>query len=524
LSRFDPADRGAEDGIDIPGQARRDDVGEIARSLRAISSQGAEAARVKAAVSASSRPMILLGADHLSVYENPAFQALAAAHEAAFDALTPQRDGRRDGARLQEEVRALSEAGGGRVDIEGDELFELTFEGLIFETKATSVRDGHDAVIGWAIEMRDVTRIRALEAELLSVIKSVEVGSFDQRVAAIDNFGFTSFAAQGLNGLMDTVSAFMAALDQALSQMAAGDLTQSMDKEFLGDFDAAKQTLNANLQRFGDAIAKMAAAVGTVDEASKDIAGSARLGAEGAESQARALKDTAATMEQIAASVRANAEHSSAATELASDAQNRASRGRGVVGEAVETMGEIEQSSKRIGDIISVIDGIAFQTNLLALNAAVEAARAGEAGKGFAVVASEVRSLAQRAAEAARDITGLIASSSAHVDRGVQLVNETGRALGEIDEAIRKLSDMIDGVSAASRAQAAGVDDVNQAIARLDDVTERNAAAADQSARNAVRLAEEAERLKELAGSFKTREPLASESVRAPEGDETQAA
>ncbi|MGF1660137.1 MAG: methyl-accepting chemotaxis protein, partial [Rubrimonas sp.] len=221
-----------------------------------------------------------------------------------------------------------------------------------------------------------------------------------------------------------------------------------------------------------------------------------------AENQAASLEEVAATMEQMSATVRTNAENALSARDLSSDAHTRADRGGAIVAKAVTAMGEISTGSAKIADIVSVIDGFAFQTNLLALNAAVEAARAGEAGKGFAVVASEVRMLAQRSAEAARDIKTLIDASAHQVEGGVKLVEETGKALTEIVEAISKVSDTIAEISEASREQSSGVEEITSAITSMDEITQQNSAMADQSAAAARSLAEQAQALERLMAFF----------------------
>jgi methyl-accepting chemotaxis protein len=221
------------------------------------------------------------------------------------------------------------------------------------------------------------------------------------------------------------------------------------------------------------------------------------------EEQASALEQTAASMEQLAATVKQNAENARQADQLARGASEVAAKGGDVVAEVVDTMKGINESSKRIADIISVIDGIAFQTNILALNAAVEAARAGEQGRGFAVVASEVRSLASRSAEAAKEIKGLIGASVERVAQGSALVDKAGVTMTEVVGAIRRVTDIMGEISAASGEQSAGVSQIGEAVSQMDQVTQQNAALVEESAAAAESLKEQALQLVQTVAVFK---------------------
>ena len=256
--------------------------------------------------------------------------------------------------------------------------------------------------------------------------------------------------------------------------------------------------------------ASLAKVVGRVRDASDSIAtgsveianGSADLSSR-TERQASSLQQAASSMDQMNASVRGNADAARQATQMAGAATSAAARGGEVVGEVVTTMGDISDSSRRIADIIAVIDGIAFQTNILALNAAVEAARAGEQGRGFAVVASEVRSLAQRSAEAAREIKSLIGSSVEKVDAGSRLVREAGETMNDIVAQVRSVSTLIAEISSASMEQADGIGQVSSAVAGLDQTTQQNAALVEQSTAAAEGLKEQAARLAETVRVFR---------------------
>jgi methyl-accepting chemotaxis protein len=229
------------------------------------------------------------------------------------------------------------------------------------------------------------------------------------------------------------------------------------------------------------------------------------------EEQASALQETAATMDELGSAVKQNSENALQANQLAQGASQAATKGGAVVGQFVDTMKGISESSQKIADIISVIDGIAFQTNILALNAAVEAARAGEQGRGFAVVATEVRSLAQRSALAAREIKDLIADSAAKVDSGSRLVNEAGQTMGDIVTQVKQVTDLIGGITSATLAQDAGIGQVNHAVEQLDSMTRQNAALVEQSSAAAASLNGHADALDSALAAFKLDSATSSE-------------
>ena len=221
------------------------------------------------------------------------------------------------------------------------------------------------------------------------------------------------------------------------------------------------------------------------------------------EQQASSLEETAASMEELTATVRQNADNAEQANQLALAASSVAAKGGAIVGKVVDTMGSIDASSRKIVDIIGVIDGIAFQTNILALNAAVEAARAGEQGRGFAVVAAEVRSLAQRSASAAKEIKDLIGDSVGQVNIGTKLVQEAGTTIREVVDSVARVNDIMSEITSASKEQRIGIDQVNEAIAQMDQVTQQNAALVEEAAAAAASLREQADTLASAAAGFK---------------------
>jgi methyl-accepting chemotaxis protein-2 (aspartate sensor receptor) len=293
------------------------------------------------------------------------------------------------------------------------------------------------------------------------------------------------------------------AVSDSFDKIAAGDLTVRVEVESTNEIG----TLMAAVKRMQESLARTVTTVRRgVDEinvGSREIsAGNTDLSSR-TEEQAASLEETAASMEELASTVKQNADNARQANQLAASASDVAERGGSAVSEVVNTMQEISASSRKISEIVSVIDGIAFQTNILALNAAVEAARAGEQGKGFAVVAGEVRSLAQRSAQAAKEIKGLIEDSVTKVGAGSQQVERAGATMQEIVASVKRVTDIMGEISAASEEQSSGIDQVNRAVSQMDEVTQQNAALVEEAAAAAGSLQEQAQRLAEAVAVFK---------------------
>ncbi|WP_339348784.1 methyl-accepting chemotaxis protein [uncultured Alteromonas sp.] len=288
-----------------------------------------------------------------------------------------------------------------------------------------------------------------------------------------------------------------------MSKLTEGDLLHNIEEPLDGDFKVLGESINQFVDELRDTIIKIHDAVETIDTASNEIAtGNADLSSR-TEQQASSLEETASAMEELTGTVKLNAENADQAKGLASQASDVASEGGKVIEQVVHTMGEINDSAQRISDIIGVIDGIAFQTNILALNAAVEAARAGEQGRGFAVVASEVRTLAQRSAEAAKDIKGLISTSVEKITNGNVLVNKSGETMADIVTAIKRVNDIMSEIAAASSEQATGIQEVNNAVVQMDEMTQQNAALVEEAAAAADSMRQQSGQLAQRVAVFK---------------------
>ncbi|HMZ54147.1 MAG TPA: methyl-accepting chemotaxis protein [Nitrospira sp.] len=280
-----------------------------------------------------------------------------------------------------------------------------------------------------------------------------------------------------------------------LGRLASNDLTLEMTETYRGDLDKVKTSINAVVQNLTQTITTVREAVQAVSSGAEQITKGNEDLSQRTSEQASALEETSASMEEMTSTVKQNADNAKQANQLAIAARDIADKGGSVTVRAVEAMGEINKSSKKIADIITVIDEIAFQTNLLALNAAVEAARAGEHGRGFAVVAAEVRNLAQRSATAAKEIKGLINESIQRVSDGSELVNQSGKTLEEIVSSVKRVTDIIAEITAASQEQAQGIDQVNKAIMQMDETTQQNAALVEETTSASQSMKDQAKEL-----------------------------
>ncbi|WP_303749793.1 methyl-accepting chemotaxis protein [Stenotrophomonas pigmentata] len=362
---------------------------------------------------------------------------------------------------------------------------------------------GEKAVITETVDAVKAS-LSAINSEIKRLAGAAAQGDFSVRGDANAYQHDFRDMVSSLNQLMETTDGNLSELSQLLQAIARGDLTAKMQGDFHGVFANMRDDANATVSQLTDIIGRIQHAASSINLAATEIAtGNSDLSRR-TEQQAANLEETAASMEELTSTVRQNAEHARQANQLAIGAHGVASQGGNVVGQVVTTMSAIEASSKKIADIISVIDGIAFQTNILALNAAVEAARAGEQGRGFAVVASEVRTLAQRSAAAAKEIKGLIDDSVGKVGEGSVLVQQAGATMDEIVTSVQRVTDIMAEISAASQEQSAGIDQVNQTVMQMDETTQQNAALVEEATAAARSMEDQANHLSEAVAVFRT--------------------
>ncbi|RBD67257.1 methyl-accepting chemotaxis protein, partial [Xanthomonas oryzae pv. oryzae] len=318
--------------------------------------------------------------------------------------------------------------------------------------------------------------LATMNTEIKQLAQAAANGDFTARGNA-EQFQFDfRVMVESLNTLMATADGNLQSLSGLLQSIAAGDLTARMSGDFHGVFAQMRDDANATATQLAEIVNGIKQSAVSIKGAASEIASGNQDLSQRTEQQAASLEETAASMEELTSTVKQNAENARQANQLAIGAASVASQGGEIVSKVVQTMSGIEASSKKIADIISVIDGIAFQTNILALNAAVEAARAGEQGRGFAVVASEVRTLAQRSSGAAKEIKELIDDSVQRVTDGSVLVHSAGTTMGEIVASVQRVTDIMGEISAASQEQSAGIEQVNQTVTQMDETTQQNAA------------------------------------------------
>jgi len=396
------------------------------------------------------------------------------------------------------------------------------------DRKAVAERTEHDRIA--AEERAEADRRAAVEREAATnkvmndfdaavggIVNAAIEGDFSQRVPLEGKEGVIRNLAGALNTMCENIGTVMDDMVRMMSALADGDLTRRITAEYRGTFGTLRDSANTTAERLSQIVADIKNAASEVSNAAHEITTSTTDLSQRTEEQAAGLEQTSASMEQIGATVKKNAENAQQANQLTAGTRDVADKGGHVVSDAVQAMSRIEESSRKISDIIGVIDEIARQTNLLALNAAVEAARAGDAGRGFAVVASEVRSLAQRSSQAAKDIKDLITKSNLQVQEGVQLVNKAGTSLTEIVESIKSVANIVADIANASHEQSTGIEQVNKALTQMDEVTQQNSALVEENAATAKTLETQSGAMNQRVSFFRLEEGAVARGPEKPQ-------
>ncbi|TMO68207.1 methyl-accepting chemotaxis protein [Pseudoalteromonas aurantia] len=385
---------------------------------------------------------------------------------------------------------------------------EILVGGRTFGLVANPIIDGDGERIGTVVEWSDRTAEVAIESEVNGLVMSAGQGDLSVRLQEANKDGFYLRLTQGLNEFVSIVDGAVSDTAQMLDGFATGDLTRRVKTEYQGAFDKLKQDANATANKLTEVLNRINSSASLVASGAEEISQGNTDLSQRTEEQASSLEETASSMEEMTGTVRQNADNAKIANGLAEETCDKAMLGGEVVNRAVSSMSAINESSKKISDIIGVIDEIAFQTNLLALNAAVEAARAGEQGRGFAVVAGEVRNLAQRSAGAAKEIKDLIRDSVGKVEDGTILVNESGETLKDIVASVKRVTQMISDIAEASVEQSSGIEQVNKAVSQMDEMTQQNAALVEEASAAGESMSEQANDMKRLLNFFSLSENM----------------
>ncbi|MFA1262018.1 methyl-accepting chemotaxis protein [Xanthomonas axonopodis pv. fascicularis] len=500
--------------INVQGQ---DEVGELMRSMQRMQRDlkerierdqeiADENLRIRTALDKSSTGTFITDPERVMIYANDAFKKIVAQYESSIRLASPEFDASKvigqhisylglSDATVRKAIAALER--------DGVTSFEERFGEVVLAQTVTSIKNEQGETSGEVCEWRDRTIEVQVEEEVARIVRAAASGDMSGRVETDGKHGFFLQLAQQLNGLLDANAGSLEQISTLLSALSRGDLTVRMHGEFSGVFAQMRDDANATAEQLADIVGRIKMSSTAINSAAGEIASGNSDLSHRTEQQAANLEETAASMEELTSTVKQNAESARQANQLAIGATGVASQGGEVVSQVVTTMSGIEASSKKIADIISVIDGIAFQTNILALNAAVEAARAGEQGRGFAVVASEVRTLAQRSAGAAKEIKGLIDDSVHKVAEGSALVRKAGATMADIVASVQRVTDIMGEISAASQEQSSGIEQVNQTITQMDETTQQNAALVEEATAAARSMEEQAGHLAEAVSVFK---------------------
>ena len=497
---------GGELNLEIEETQHLDEIGEMARAASELKIVSVEALMTKFAVDSVDSSVMIANSKNIVTYVNASLLKLFKMNEAGIRKSMPNFNadnliGRQidlfdpEGTSLRRDEILSNSTNSNQMMIDiGDRKFNLTISPIF---------SPHDKRrLGTAIEWRDMTQELAIQSEIESIVARASAGDLSARADLDGREGFFRSISEGLNNLLDGVSSATNDIIRMLSALADGNLNERITTDYQGAFGQLKNDANATAEKLSQIVVQIQNASELISQAASEISDGSTDLSERTEQQASSLEETAASMHAVSSTVKDNAQSAGEANKLAQEASQIADDGGAVVGNAVKAMSDIETASRKISDIIGVIDEIAFQTNLLALNAAVEAARAGDAGKGFAVVATEVRSLAQRSSQASKEIKELISDSNNMVKNGVDMVNKAGGSLHEIVTSIKRVAELVAGIATASRQQSGSLSEINSAVSQMDEMTQKNAALVEQSAAAAKSMEEQSRDLIDLITFF----------------------
>jgi len=505
---------GGRDETGLLLQAMRTMQGNLRERIEADAALARESLRIRTALDCTSTNVMIADADRNIVFANrPLMEMLRHAEEDirkdvpgfAVDSLV--------GSNIDQFHRNPAHQARLLGELRGTHNARIRVGGRTMSLIINPVHDTAGGLVGYVVEWADRTLELQVEEDVSRIVQAAIAGDLDGRIGLEGKQGFLLQLSTQLNSLLDAIGGSVDQVSQVLRALSQGQLDTRMEGDFHGVFAQMRDDANATVDQLTEIISHIQAASAAINTASGEIAAGNNDLSRRTEQQAANLEETAASMEELTSTVRQNADHARQANQLTLGAAEVAAQGGQVVGQVVETMAGIEAASRKIADIISVIDGIAFQTNILALNAAVEAARAGEQGRGFAVVATEVRSLAQRSATAAKEIKALIEDSSEKVAGGAALAEQAGTTMGEIVASVQRVTEIMAEISSASQEQASGIEQVNQTIVQMDETTQQNAALVEEASAAARSMEEQAASLAQAVARFRLRLDVAPARV-----------